>query len=65
MMLRAFRGNCGEATHCMPVAGEPFEVGYFGKDEPVSRALDKLVVGVTVAVGYGQGGSCPCGGLIQ
>ena len=49
----------------MPVASEPVEVGCFGKDEPVSRVLDKLVVGVVVAVGYGQGWGCPCGGLIQ
>ena len=55
-MTRAFLGNCGEVTHCMPVASEPVEVGCFGKDEPVSRVLDKLVVGVVVAVGYGQGG---------
>jgi hypothetical protein len=51
-MMRAFLGNCGEVTHCMPVASEPVEVGCFGKDEPVSRVLDKLVVGVVVAVGY-------------
>ena len=50
--------NWGEVTHCMPVASEPVEVGCFGKDKPVSRVLDKLVVGVIVAVGDGQGGNC-------
>ena len=60
-MVRAFLGNCGEVTHCMPVASEPVEVGCFGDDKPVSRVLDKLVVAVIVAVGDGQGGNCPCG----
>ena len=65
-MMRAFLGNCAEVTHCMLVASEPVEVGCFGKDESVSRVLDKLVCcGVVVAVGCGQGGGCPCGGLIQ
>ena len=59
--MRAFLGNCGEVTHCMPVASEPVEVGCFGKDEPVSRALDKLVVGIVAAVGYGQGGAVHVG----
>jgi len=49
----------------MLVANEPVEVGCLGKDEPVSRVLDKLVVGVIVAVGYGHGRGCPCGGLVQ
>ena len=40
---------------------EPVEVGCFGKDKPVSRVLDKLVVGVVVAVGYGQGGAVHVG----
>ena len=47
----------------MPVASEPVEVGCFGKDEPVSRVLDKLIVGVIVAVGDGQGRNCPVWGL--
>ena len=60
-MMRAFLGNCTEVTHCIPVASEPVEVGCFGKDKPVSRVLDKLVIGVSVAVGDGQGGSCHVG----
>ena len=40
----------------MLVASEPVEVGCFGKDKPASRVLDKLVVGVVVAVGYAKGG---------
>ena len=52
-MMRAFLGNCTEVTHCVPVANEPVEVGCCGKDESVSRVLDKLIVGVIVAVGYG------------
>ena len=60
-MMRTFLGNCGEVTRCMPVASEPVEVGCFGKYKPVSRVLDKLVVGVIVAVGDGQGGSRPWG----
>lgn len=39
--------------------------GCFDGDEPVSRVLDKLVVGVVVAVGYGQGGAVHVGGLVQ
>ena len=61
LMMRAFLDNCTEVTHCIPVASEPVEVGCFGKDEPVSRVLDKLVIGVSVAVGDGQGGSCHVG----
>ena len=56
-MIQAGRQTyCGEVTHCMPsrVSSRSWMLW---QDKPVSRVLDKFLVGVVVAVGHGQGGA--------
>ena len=49
----------------MLVASEPVQVGGLGKDEPVAGVLDRLIVGVIVAIGNARGGTVHVGAWLS
>ena len=62
-MIRAFSGDCAEVTHCMSITSQPVKVGCFCWDDSISCVLDKLIVGIVVSVGNGEGGGLSTWGL--